>query len=254
MRDTFSPALCVCVCARMLAAVTGLLTSWEGLSDVQHVSPQSRSFLPFRCCLGIGEESFRPVRQRDGQREKQDGGDEQELCESTVPSFPQAGLIPGPFNPACLCLFRRTCPWIQTRTPSARRPSWRTQRWEMSLPKCSRRAHRRAVLPGGYVQSRLFQPQRDVLFYLRFQSPTLAQIRPPSPLKRCVTVNRSRRLGEQLKTRRAAWRRWPLDITSTTEDTWWRRSTTRKPEIKSSTRTSTTWMSVRAETHVERGA
>lgn len=91
-------------------------------------------------------------------------------------------------------------------------------------------------------------PACDVLFYLRFQSTTLAQIRPPSPLKRCVTVNRSRRLGEQSKTRRAAWRRWPSDITSTTEDTWWRRSTTRKPEIKSSTRTSRTWMSVRAET------
>lgn len=44
--------------------------------------------LSSRRFLGHGEESFQPVRQHDGQREKQDGRDEQELCESSV-SFAQ---------------------------------------------------------------------------------------------------------------------------------------------------------------------
>lgn len=68
--------------------------------------------------LGHSEESFQPVRQHDGQREKQDGGDEQELCESDV-SFAQTAARRAVLNPACYMRFRRTCPWIQTRTPSA---------------------------------------------------------------------------------------------------------------------------------------
>lgn len=42
--------------------------------------------LPSRRFPGHVEESFQPVRQHDGQREEQGGGDEQELCESDVAS------------------------------------------------------------------------------------------------------------------------------------------------------------------------
>lgn len=47
---------------------------------------RSWSFFPLRF-LGHGEEPFQPVRQHDGQREKPDGGDEQELCESVASFF-----------------------------------------------------------------------------------------------------------------------------------------------------------------------
>lgn len=100
--------------------------------------------------LGHIEESFQPVRQHDGQREKQDGRDEQELCESHV-SFPRTAARRAVSNPACFVRFRRTCPWIQTRTPSALRRSWPIQRLVTSLPKFFRRAHQHAVLPEGYV-------------------------------------------------------------------------------------------------------
>lgn len=59
--------------------------------------------LSSRRFLGRSEESFQPIRQHDGQREKQDGGDEQELCESDV-SVAQTAARRAVLNPPVLCV------------------------------------------------------------------------------------------------------------------------------------------------------
>lgn len=60
--------------------------------------------LPSRRFPGHVEESFQPVRQHDGQREEQDGGDEQELCESDVSSSHRWRRRRAVINRACLCV------------------------------------------------------------------------------------------------------------------------------------------------------
>lgn len=61
-------------------------------------------------------------------------------------------VVPKVCTIVCVCVcFRRACPRIRTRTRFTLRQSWLTQRLEMSLPKCFRRAHQRAVLPEGWV-------------------------------------------------------------------------------------------------------
>lgn len=52
--------------------------------------------------LGHGGEPFQPVRQHDGQREEQDGGDEQELCESDAYVRPQRARGGDAKNRSCV--------------------------------------------------------------------------------------------------------------------------------------------------------
>lgn len=64
-------------------------------------------------------------------------------------------VVPKVCKTVCVC-FRRACPQIRTHTRFTLRQSWLTQRLEMSLPKCFRRAHQRAVLPEGWVWHHMY--------------------------------------------------------------------------------------------------
>lgn len=64
-------------------------------------------------------------------------------------------VVPKVCTIVCVC-FRRACPQIRTRTRFTLRQSWLTQRLEMSLPKCFRRAHQRDVLPEGWVWHHMY--------------------------------------------------------------------------------------------------
>lgn len=139
---------CLCVWrARLRADNNAPATCGPGNSSCFFV-------LFFSCCTGRDEEPFRHVRQHDGQREKQDGGHAQKLCEfaAAASSAPLVWILLRALSVrSCVLCFRRACPPIPTRTRSTPRQSWRTPRSETRLPKCFRPARQHAALPEGWV-------------------------------------------------------------------------------------------------------
>ena len=193
---------------------------WRAGNASLTCSPQS--FFTLCRFLGHAEEPFQPVRQHGGQREKQDGGDEQELCKSIV-SFSHRLWPPAPPPTLlCLCVSGERVPGFQHSLLQlfvhhdvfkGRRRASQSVSGELVHALCSRRGTYVTHMPAAAW------PCFTSVFVCYMGLRTCPNQTLSSTLA-FVIVNRLRRHGERLKTLRVAWRRWPLDITSIIGGTW----------------------------------